>query len=284
MSKENTSPATVLNIDEVKTALNAGTYPVVENTLSSQRLRAQLYAMRPTVLEHAALYSSFGYDVEQALALCEALLTVVGEMGAKQFDAKQNSKSATRERKEARAALIAAKEAMVTIARMSQVPTAPFESEMTADDADPIALGQALIATIRMHAHTFKHPVLVERVKADVEAHVAALIDSMKAQHTFKAKGMATTQEKRLAKGALLHTLQEISRLGRVIFSDDREIKRALSLKLVSRDSKKKKSVAKPNDDVVIVANETDTPVINDNTPVEDEGVEPSEVEVAVIN
>jgi len=261
MSKEITCHIPTLNLDEVKSHLVNGTTPSIDTNLGSRRLREQLYAIRPTILANAERYTEFGYDVGHTLALCDALLVIVGETGASQAEAKAAAKKAVRDRDEARAALIAAKEAMVSLARMSGVSTKPFESEMSSDNVDPVALGQALLAAVRAHAHVLKYPALVAKVRGDVEQRLQVLVDAMKAREIHKAHSIATTEEKRLARGAIFNALQELSRLGRVIFADDKATKRALALTALASPSKKAKSI----DDDATTPVEPETPIVEDS-------------------
>jgi hypothetical protein len=250
MSKDNTntSCAPILNIDDVKAGLAAGTYPIKVTTLSTTKLRRQVETLRPTVRAAAERFAEVGYDVERTLALCDTLLLISSNMTVSQNNAVSDLRAATVARDEALRALVAAKEALVSLAHTSGVSPAPYEAAMTKPGQDPVGIGQCLLAAMDTSGHLLKYPILVAKVRGHIEERTCALIDAGRKQEEKKHSRGGSTQEKNAARGALLHALLELARIGRIIFLDDRSMKKAFSLSVLNRAPVKRVAmVAKPD-------------------------------------
>jgi hypothetical protein len=276
MSKDNTNNtcSTTIHIDDVKAGLAAGTYPTATTRLSSAKLRRQLETLRPIVRAAAGRFAEVGYDVEQTLALCDAFLVISSKMTASQQYALDELRAATRARDEALRALVAAKEALISLAHTSGVSSAPYESAMTKAGQDPIGIAQSLLAALDMSGHLLKYPSLVAKVRQQVEDRTAALIKAGRVQEEKKHSRVGSTQEKTAANGALLHVLLELARIGRILFLDDRNMKKAFSLTVMKRTPAKRGAVV-ANPDASSV--DADNDASDDSADDDENGVDASD-------
>ena len=85
---------------------------------------------------------------------------------------------------------------------------------------------------------------MVEALRQEIEGFTKNLHDASKAQQERKASSIATTQEKTLAKNALMRALKDLSRYGQIVFRHDRAMKSAFVLSaLLPKPSKKTPTV-----------------------------------------
>ena len=213
MSKENNSTCSVnLELNTVKRDLVEGKHPIMSTKLPIRRLIQQYFVVRMPAQANAVRFSELGVDVEKALAECEAFIAIASSQTAAQFDARQLSVEATRERNAAIANLVAAKESLILLARASGATTTPYEMALTTQGADPLSTGYTLIQAVRTHGHMLSPAPMVEALRQEIEGFTKNLHDASKAQQERKASSIATTQEKTLAKNALMRALKDLSR------------------------------------------------------------------------
>jgi len=277
MSKDLTTARTLsLNIDDVKSELVSGAHPTMPTTRSIAKLRRDFYALAPTVESQKARFAEYGYDVERTLARCEAFLAIASALTASQTQALDEQKGATKARDEAFRSLIAAKEALIALARTSGASTTPYEIAFTKPGQDAIGAGESLLAALGLTGHLLRYPLLVEKVRAQIAESTRALANAERAQDARRRSRKSTTQEKQLARGALVHAIVELSRLGRVIFADDREMKSAFSLEMFASKRGKRGAIVEGGTDGVVdeVNDEVDSPEV----------VVAPAVEVAIVN
>jgi hypothetical protein len=245
MSKENTNTCSIsLEINTVKRDLIAGKHPTMSTKLPINRLVKQYYVVRTPAQANAPSFSALGVDVEKALAECEAFIAIASSKTAAQFDARQLSVEATRERDAAVAGLVAAKESLILLARASGTSTTPYDMPIATGSADPLSTGYALKQAVCTHGHLLSPAPMVEALRQEIEHFTAMLDAASKAQQDRKASSMATTQEKTLAKNALMRALKDLSRYGQIVFRHDRQMKSAFVLSLLTPKPSKKTPVA----------------------------------------
>jgi len=267
MSKEKTNTCSInLDIATVKRDLIAGKHPTMSTKLPINRLVKQYYVLRTPVEANAQSFSALGVDVEKALAECEAFIAIASSKTATQTDAQQLSLSATRERDAAIAGLVAAKESLVLLARASGTSTTPYDTlPITKRGTNPVSTGYALSQAVCMHGHLLSPAPMVEALQEDIERFTSLLDAASKAQQDRKASSIATTQEKTLAKSALMRALKDLSRYGQIVFRHDREMKSAFALSLLK---------AKPSQK---------TPTVGGGIEVDGDGIEAADDEKEIV-
>jgi len=280
MSKENnTTCSTTLDLNTVKRDLVDGKHPTMSTKLPIRQLVKQYYSVRTPVQAHASSFSALGVDVERELAECEAFIAIASSKTAAQFDARQLSVEATRERDEAIAGLVAAKESLILLARASGTTTLPYDMPIATGHGDPLSAGYALGQAVRTHGHLLSPAPMVEALREEIEHFTSMLNAASKAQQDRKASSIATTQEKTLAKNALMRALKDLSRYGQIVFRHDREMKTEFVLSLLqSKPSKKAPVVAGE-----IVADDKTVDAVDVEDEEEEFVVSPAEVTPAVV-